>query len=159
MGYYSGTMSSPPKKTRRSSADIRELLLEAARDLFRSEGYEATTTRQIAERAGVSEPLLFSNFGSKAGLFEAAVLTPIADFVTDYAASFSDHDADHPQTPAATAAVLGMVLGVALLDDLVFPSGSRRPSRDRLIAEMEKLTLHGITDRPQTQRPAAPHEP
>ena len=40
-----------------------------------------------------------------------------------------------------------MVLGVALLDDLLFPRGSRRPGRDRLIAEMEKLVLYGITRR------------
>src|SRR5947199_10711285 len=90
-------MSSPPKRKRRSSADVRDLLVEAARELFIAEGYEATTTRQIAERAGVAEPLLFSNFGSKAGLFEAAVLNPIADFVADYAASWRDHDSDPPE--------------------------------------------------------------
>ena len=49
--------------------------------------------------------------------------------------------------PAALTAALGMVLGVALLDDLLFPSGSRRPSGERLVAEMEKFLLYGTTRR------------
>jgi hypothetical protein len=40
-----------------------------------------------------------------------------------------------------------MVLGAALLDDLIFPRGSRRPSQERLIAEVEKFLLYGTTRR------------
>lgn len=49
---------------------------------FGEQGYNATTTRGIAQRAGVSEPLLFRYFGSKEALFEQAVLTPFTDFVS-----------------------------------------------------------------------------
>lgn len=56
---------------RRDPEKKRELLLAAARDLFWEQGFERTSTRQIAERAGVSEGVLFHQFGSKKSLFES----------------------------------------------------------------------------------------
>ena len=44
----------------------REKVLEAARDLFNETGYEETTIRPIAERAGVSVGSVFTTFASKA---------------------------------------------------------------------------------------------
>jgi len=49
---------------------------------------------------------------------------------------------------ASLATFVGMVFGVALLDDLIFPAGSRRPSRQRLIAEMNKTTMVGVGRHP-----------
>jgi AcrR family transcriptional regulator len=40
-------------------------VLEAARELFISQGYGATTIEQIAQRAGVSKPTVFSAVGNK----------------------------------------------------------------------------------------------
>lgn len=37
------------------------------------------------------------------------------------------------------AAVTGMVFGIALFDKMLFPSGTRKPSRQRLITEMTKI--------------------
>ena len=56
------------------------LLREAARDVFAERGYRATT-REIAERAGVSPDLLFRYFDSKERLFFDAVATPMLDAV------------------------------------------------------------------------------
>lgn len=55
----------------RSSAKAR--LIDAALDLFSSQGYAGTTTRQIAEFARVNEVTLFRHFGSKQGLLLAAI--------------------------------------------------------------------------------------
>lgn len=44
----------------------RRRVLEAAYELFESEGYEATTVRAIARRAGVSVGSVFTSFTSKA---------------------------------------------------------------------------------------------
>src|SRR5262249_29874421 len=49
----------------------RERLLDAARAVFAERGYQASTTREIAARAGVAELTLFRHFNSKQGLFEA----------------------------------------------------------------------------------------
>jgi AcrR family transcriptional regulator len=59
-------------------------LLDAARDLFARQDYRSTTTREIAEAAGVSEHLLFRQFGSKAALFREALVLPFTNFVDEF---------------------------------------------------------------------------
>ncbi|MGH9037909.1 MAG: TetR/AcrR family transcriptional regulator [Acidimicrobiia bacterium] len=83
---------------RRSSAEVRRLLLEAAQELFAAKGYAATTTREIAERAGVSETLLFRHFSSKQRLFDRAILRPFQDFVAEFVEQWEAHDPGE-QTP------------------------------------------------------------
>lgn len=70
---------------RRPRGEARRLLLDAARDLFARKDYRATTTREIAEAADVSEYLLFRHFGSKAGLFREALVVPFTNFLDDFA--------------------------------------------------------------------------
>jgi AcrR family transcriptional regulator len=70
--------------SRRPRGEPRKLLLAAARDLFARQDYRSTTTREIAESAGVTEHLLFRNFGSKAGLFREALVLPFTEFVDDF---------------------------------------------------------------------------
>lgn len=57
----------------RDSAATRRALLDAARELFSCDGYDATTVRAVAERAGVNQALLFRYFGNKEGLFAEAI--------------------------------------------------------------------------------------
>jgi AcrR family transcriptional regulator len=75
---------SPTQAVRRPRGEPRRLLLAAARDLFARQDYRSTTTREIAEAAGVTEHLLFRNFGSKAGLFREALVLPFTDFVDEF---------------------------------------------------------------------------
>jgi AcrR family transcriptional regulator len=70
--------------TRRPRGEPRRLLLDAARDLFARQDYRSTTTREIAEAAGVTEALLFRQFGSKAALFRETMVTPFTSFVDDF---------------------------------------------------------------------------
>jgi AcrR family transcriptional regulator len=51
----------------------REALLGAGRALFDEVGFEQATTREIGERAGVDPALIARYFGSKEGLFLAAL--------------------------------------------------------------------------------------
>ncbi|MGB3199791.1 MAG: TetR/AcrR family transcriptional regulator [Nodosilinea sp.] len=51
----------------------RQRLVDAAFQLFSSQGVGATTTRQVADLAGVNEVTLFRQFGSKHGLLAAVV--------------------------------------------------------------------------------------
>jgi AcrR family transcriptional regulator len=69
---------------RRPRGEPRRLLLDAARHLFARRDYRSTTTREIAEAAGVSEYLLFRHFGSKAGLFREALVLPFTNFVDEF---------------------------------------------------------------------------
>lgn len=67
----------------------RRLLLESARVLFAERGYAGTSTREIARAASVTEPMIFRHFGSKAKLFEEAVLAPFNTFVSEYLADWA----------------------------------------------------------------------
>ena len=61
-----------PTRTRDSAAS-RASLLAAASALFSSRGYEATTLRDIGERAGVDSALIARYFGNKLGLYLATL--------------------------------------------------------------------------------------
>src|SRR5690348_10872712 len=71
------------KATRRPRGAPRQLLLDAARALFAQQDYRSTTTKEIAEAAGVLEHLLFRHFGSKAALFKEAVVVPFVLVIED----------------------------------------------------------------------------
>jgi AcrR family transcriptional regulator len=59
-------------------------MLAAAHDEFSDHGYARATTRGIAERAGVAEPMLFRHFGSKAALFNEVVFGPLRTFMLEW---------------------------------------------------------------------------
>jgi AcrR family transcriptional regulator len=70
--------------SRRPRGEPRRLLLDAARELFARQDYRSTTTREIAQAAGVTEHLLFRHFGSKAALFREALVLPFTSFVDEF---------------------------------------------------------------------------
>lgn len=96
--------SAAPRRTRRSPEEVRELLVEAATELFRAQGYQGTTTKEIAARAGVGEPVLFRHFGSKAGLFKDAALHPFTDWVDRWTRDWESRPplANDPETVTRT---------------------------------------------------------
>jgi TetR/AcrR family transcriptional regulator, mexJK operon transcriptional repressor len=51
----------------------RDAVVLAARNLFFSRGFRATSIEAIAEAAGVSKVTVYGHFGDKAGIFEAVV--------------------------------------------------------------------------------------
>lgn len=51
----------------------REAVLAAARDLFWERGYDATSITDLEQRTGLNRSSLYQEFGSKDGLFEAAL--------------------------------------------------------------------------------------
>jgi AcrR family transcriptional regulator len=79
-------------RVRRSSADVQRLILEAARELFVENGYEQTSTREIAARAGVIQAAVFRHFGTKDALFEHVVLAPLYEFVDEFVAEWARDD-------------------------------------------------------------------
>ncbi len=55
----------------------RDAILAAARLAFGNQGYGATSVRAVARAAGVDPSLVLHFFGSKDGLFEAALQLPV----------------------------------------------------------------------------------
>ena len=63
-----------PDRTPRPSADpTRDRIVAAAVDLFAERSFDGATTREIAARAGVTQPLLNYHYRSKDELWRAAV--------------------------------------------------------------------------------------
>lgn len=68
----------PRKRGRpRGGSDSRERIIASAVDEFGDSGYDASTIRSIAARAGVDSALVHHYFGTKADLFAAAVGIPM----------------------------------------------------------------------------------
>jgi AcrR family transcriptional regulator len=60
-----------------SADERRETILAAALAVFAERGLAGGRLREIAARAGITEPYLFRHFTSKAELYEAAVIEPL----------------------------------------------------------------------------------
>jgi AcrR family transcriptional regulator len=73
----SAGQAGPSRRTRLTAAQRRESILSAATGVFAEVGYRAGKVSDVADRVGVTEPVIFQNFGSKAALF-AAVLDRVA---------------------------------------------------------------------------------
>jgi AcrR family transcriptional regulator len=82
---------SSPLRDRQASA-TRRAVLGAARELFIAQGYGATTVEQIAQRAGVSKPTVFSAVGNKQMVLRA---------VRDVAIAGDDEPVPVAKRPAA----------------------------------------------------------
>jgi TetR/AcrR family transcriptional regulator len=67
------TASNPGRRTRPSADATRVAILAAALDVFSERGFDGASTREIASRAGVTQPLLNYHFSSKDELWRAAV--------------------------------------------------------------------------------------
>jgi len=80
----------------------RERILDAARFLFASRGFDAVAMSDVAERASVARATVFNHFGSKYALVEA-----ITASVFDYYAVMLDHALadEEAATPALVRAL------------------------------------------------------
>lgn len=71
-------MNKSPNRGRRAGApDTRALIKDAARARFLADGYGSVTLRDVATDAGVDVALISYYFGSKQGLFGAAMALPV----------------------------------------------------------------------------------
>jgi len=61
-------------------AQIRELMLKSAAQLFNRKGYAATTVREIVASVGVSKPVLYYYFGNKEGIYFEMMRGPFRKF-------------------------------------------------------------------------------
>jgi AcrR family transcriptional regulator len=60
-------------RVRMSGKERREQLLDIGRSLFAAKGFDGTSVEEIAERAGVSKPVVYEHFGGKEGLYAVVV--------------------------------------------------------------------------------------
>ena len=89
------TTEAASRATRPSADATRDAVLAAALDVFSERGFDGASTREIAARAGVTQPLLNYHFSSKGELWRAAVdrlFTELADRLAERAAGLRGVD-------------------------------------------------------------------
>ncbi|GGY18494.1 TetR family transcriptional regulator [Streptomyces minutiscleroticus] len=77
-------MSVTQNRRERERAQRHRLILTAARELAEAEGWEAVTTRRLAERVEYSQPVLYSHFTGKDAIVAALAqegFTELADLL------------------------------------------------------------------------------
>ncbi|MEV6633721.1 TetR/AcrR family transcriptional regulator [Actinoplanes sp. NPDC051470] len=67
-------MSAISERRERERAHRHQLIITAARELAESEGWEAVTTRRLADRVEYSQPVLYSHFDGKDAIVSAVAL-------------------------------------------------------------------------------------
>ncbi|MFS2014837.1 TetR/AcrR family transcriptional regulator [Azospirillum sp. CT11-132] len=108
---------------RLDSGARKRAILDAALPLFARKGFAATTTREIAQAAGVSEALIFKHFPSKASLYEAIFLSCI------------DGDPEYERLvalPPGTGTLVQMIQGLVNYFVIEVPSDPNERARHRL---------------------------
>jgi AcrR family transcriptional regulator len=78
-----------PRKRRSDGAEARDRLVRAALRLFAERGFDKTSTRDIAQAAGVNIAAISYYFGDKAGLYRAVFREPM-DMTSDHAACIAE---------------------------------------------------------------------
>jgi AcrR family transcriptional regulator len=126
----------------------RERVLAAARDVFLERGYHGATVEQIADAAGFSTGVVYSQFGGKADLFLALLEARIEDRIrnhADFVAGLADGDAaaklvDH----AAKVTIADREWGLLVLEFRVH--AARDPELSARYAEVHARTVAGLAD-------------
>lgn len=90
-----------PRGTRMPRRERRAQLLESALEVFVAQGYHAAAMDDIAERAGVSKPVLYQHFPGKLDLY-LALLDRSCDQVIDNCRAALSSTEDNKQRVAAT---------------------------------------------------------
>lgn len=94
------TSSSPENRPRLPRGERRAQLLGAALDAFSESGYHQTLMDDIAERAGVSKPVLYQHFDSKLDLYLAIARGVAEEVLTTLTAALASTD-DNPERISA----------------------------------------------------------
>lgn len=152
-----GTPEAPGR--RRDREATRQTLLAAGVQVFAERGYDAATTREVAQAAGVNEQLIQRYFGGKEGLLLAVIerfgeqerqscaLPPACAGVEAEIVGFLDHQLER-------ACEIGDVTKVALHRSLCDPQMAREIGRQfsgtrvpLLCQRLETLRERGLIDR------------
>ncbi len=67
-------MSASSARRERQRAERRQLIIDTARELAEADGWDAVTTRRLAERIEYSQPVLYSHFAGKDAIVGAVAL-------------------------------------------------------------------------------------
>lgn len=82
-------------RVRMTGQERREQLIGVGRKVFAERGFEAASVEEIADRAGVSKPVVYEHFGGKDGLYAVVVDLEVHRLLDALVHALSD--APHPR--------------------------------------------------------------
>jgi AcrR family transcriptional regulator len=121
----------------------RRQLLSAAQQVFVAQGYHAAAMDEIAERAGVSKPVLYQHFPGKLELYLALLDDNVARLERGVRAALASTTDNRERVTAAIAAYVDFVDDEGGAFRLVFESDL---SRDPAVAERVDRSLQSMVE-------------
>ena len=141
-----------PEKHKRNKEHRRAALIEAAQCVFAERGYDAATTREIAERAACAEGLIHRYFEGKHGLLLAIMESKAARLADELRNTLPDRDTVEEEIEQALHHELDHMweyrdfMRVGVCQAIINPSIGRTindtVNRARLDIFIEKLRRH-----------------
>lgn len=125
----------------------RAQLLDAALDVFADQGYHAAAMDEIAERAGVSKPVLYQHFPGKLELYRALLTTHTDVLVATVATALAASSDNEERVRGAVAAYFQVVAGDGRAHRLIFSADLRsEPEVAVLVDGAARRCIDIITD-------------
>ena len=125
----------------------RAQLLAAAQDVFVTNGYHAAAMDEIAERAGVSKPVLYQHFPGKLELYMALLESHVDELVGRVRTAIGSTTDNKLRVRAAVAAFYDFVDGEGQAFRMVFESDLRsEPAVQSAVERATTDSVDAITD-------------
>jgi AcrR family transcriptional regulator len=135
-------VQSPPTPREVSAARTREALIDAALVLFARDGFDATTTDQIAQRAGVSPRTFFRYFPTK----ESVVFHRDHWFMRSFAAAYLEQPSTASDFETLRTTFVELADGFGALRGRIETYRAAVDSSSVLVGrEQEHLADHAVT--------------
>jgi len=139
--------SATGRPTRLPRSARRKQLLAAAQDVFVAQGYHAAAMDDIAERAGVSKPVLYQHFPGKLELYLALLDTHCDAFAEKIRNAMSATTDNSERVKGAMKAYFDFVSHESEAFRLVFESDLRNdPAVRARVDRMERLAVEAVTE-------------
>ncbi|MFE2015128.1 TetR/AcrR family transcriptional regulator [Streptomyces sp. NPDC059491] len=108
------------ERKQRERADRERLIVATARELAEQQGWDAVTTRRLAERIEYSQPVLYSHFRGKREIIGAVALEGAAELAAELRAATSAADGPRARVAALAHAYLDFARRNPAVYDAVF---------------------------------------
>jgi len=147
MAVGSGSAAATGRPTRLPRSARRKQLLEAAQEVFVAQGYHAAAMDDIAERAGISKPVLYQHFPGKLELYLALLDTHCDAIVATVESAMSATHDNKERVRGAVRAYFDFVDHESEAFRLVFESDLRNePAVRERVERVESGCIAAITN-------------
>jgi AcrR family transcriptional regulator len=136
------------ERKQRERADREHLIVATARELAEQQGWDAVTTRRLAERIEYSQPVLYSHFRGKREIIGAVALEGAAEMAAALRAASSAADGPRTRVTALSHAYLEFAARNPAVYDAMFQldggltfanEDTPQPLKDAFAALLESL--------------------